>query len=125
MGKVSLIMIETTYTYAKKVRRKLLSPYEAVTCIIQETGMNEASAGILLGTIIKMLNGELYTWGISAESIKYLLEWILRDFDQDYVKKAIVSVRQHIRYKRNGKAGGYGKLESILHEFEQAQGMKK
>lgn len=125
MGKVTCVMIATTYKYAKDVRGKVLSPYEAVTKIVEETGMNAASAGVLLGSILKIFNGELYTWGISVAAVQYLLHHILEDFGEEEVKKAIVSIRQHIRYKKNGKKGAYGKLEAAVYDFEKIQGYKK
>ncbi|MGL5676182.1 MAG: hypothetical protein ACRDDX_07200 [Cellulosilyticaceae bacterium] len=125
MGKVTLEMIQAAYTYAKDVRRNVLSPYEAVTRVIEEIGMNEASAGILLGSILKILNGELYTWGISAEAVDYLLAHILEDFGEEEVRKAITAIRQHVRYKKNGKKGAYAKVESVVYQFEVSNGYKK
>lgn len=125
MGKVSLDRMEIVYEYAKKVREESVRIDKAIQNIAEETEMDESSAKIMVKTIIQMLNGDDYTWAISAEGTKLLLDSILRDFDEAKVKEVITLVRRHMRLKRNGKKGSYENLGAVLYDFEKAHGMKK
>lgn len=89
---------------------------DAAEALADQTGMNRNSAIMYIYAVKNMLQGEIYKRAISQTAAEAFFQYILRDFGEDGLQKAIQSTRQHIVYRR---ACGHtvDKLEALCDRY--------
>ena len=68
---------------------------------LASVGINQNSAKDLIFNLRPLLDGQRFTRSLSTAVIDDYLTWILRDYGNAYLKRAVSSVEQHIQYYRS------------------------
>ena len=111
-------MIEAVYALSKEIYVKKKSREEAVE-EMAKLGMNLNSAKMYIEAFIRMMNGEIYTRGISALAVNYYIANIRIDYGTEYSKKAVTALKKYIKYIENIEGSTRNKLREILKEQQE------
>lgn len=112
-------MIRTCYEYGKKVSEGK-NAQEMADEIVQKTGMNRNSALMYLYAVSGMLDGVVYKRAISAKATKKYFDYILREYGQKGLNKALDATRQHIEYRKECGLTPDA-IEILCDEYEQKE----
>jgi 5-methylcytosine-specific restriction endonuclease McrA len=90
---------------------------------LKKLGLNETSADFFIGNLQCMLKGHIYRKAMSAEATDAFLSWILQDYDEAALDRAVTALRLHIPYYRTstsrpGKLKPAKKLLDVLRKYE-------
>jgi hypothetical protein len=97
---------EEAYIQAVSVWLKKIPESEAVGVLVEDLGMNRASASDMVRNFLQMLKGEEYHRTLSELVTRHYFESISLDFGLDYLKKAIEATRTHVEYYEALSSGG-------------------
>lgn len=89
---------------------------DAAEALATQIGMNRNSAIMYIYAVKHMMQGEIYKRAISQPAAEAFFQYILRDFGEAGLRKAIQSTRLHIAYRR---ACGHtvDKLEALCDRY--------
>lgn len=116
--KITIDMSKGAYEIAKKVYSGKLTRNEGKVKINQVTGMNLGSAQAFITIFLAMMNGEVYKRAFNNETNKFLLESIKSDFGEDFFKKALNAVQQHVNYYSTLGRGHLSGLQQIINQLK-------
>lgn len=97
-GKITEVMVARGYEYGKQYALGQLRFSDAVSKIILESGMNEASAYRTVNNMNGLFEGKKYTSTMSKSMTLWLLEAIRTEFGEDKFQTALNAVEQHLDY---------------------------
>ena len=107
---ITLDVIKQIYPLAKDVFEQRADIYDAHNTLVEDVGMNEATAMIYLQIFQNMMKGECYKRSINGATTEYFLEMILADYGQEAFKTALSSVDKYIK---NYESHGWGEKRNI------------
>ena len=116
--KVTPEMTEICYNYAKiAYEQRNIDINDLASKVSKDTGMNENTAKMNIGSIKAMLEGVEFNRILSSQSLRMCLEFIYRDYGVVGHKKALSATRGHIRYL-NSINQPASNLVEVCDEFE-------
>lgn len=86
--------------------------------ILENSGMEDATAEILAGNVSYMLKGEVYKRAMSIETTEDYLSWIRRDRGDNDLKSSLRALAAHIEYWESTHPGRRKGLREILERYE-------
>ena len=99
--RITLDIIKKIYPLAKDVFERRASRYDVHSTLVEDVGMNRASAMMYVQAFLKMMEGKHYTRTINGHATEYFLEMIHADYGKKALKKALSSVAGHIEYYKS------------------------
>lgn len=90
---------------------------DAVDVLVQECGMNQASARDYVNNFKLFMAGRVYHRTLSAYATRYYLDSILRDFGENALEKALEAVSQHVDYYENLTGAPQSKIRAAVQEL--------
>ena len=119
MERITLDVVKQIYPLAKDVYEGGLDMETAQDNLVKNAGMNPNSAWGYVRVFRRMMEGKRYTRTINEDATRYFLEMILADFNQEALRLALSSVKQHIKYYRSRRPRGLLGIENIHREFSE------
>jgi len=113
-------MAEKSYEVAKQVHSQKFNKAKGINILNKQYGMNRNSASKYIDGIICMLNGQGYKWQMRKNHTEYFLTMIEKEFGFEYLKGALLAVKEHINYDHSkGKSCNVEKLyNSLMQKFD-------
>lgn len=118
-NKLTNDMAEVAYDIAKKVYKDDLRRTEGRNEIVRLTGMNIGSAGDYITNFLAMMNGDQYARTLNEYTTRYFLENILKDFGEEYLKRALIACKKHAEYYASLGRGKLTYVERLVGEFRE------
>ena len=101
-GEITEQMVSACYEYAKQFHAGSIHITDAVSRVVTETGMNEASAQrMIYDSIGGLFAGTIYKSIMSKAATIWIMEAIKDEFGEDKYQTAIKAVEQHLDYKEH------------------------
>lgn len=117
--KVTPEMTEICYQYAKiAYEQKNVDIDDLAEKVAQDTGMNENTAKMNIGSIKAMLEGVGFNRILSSQSLRMCFKFIYNDYGKIGLKKAIDATKEHIRYLNSINNPAIN-LKKVCSEFEE------
>jgi len=101
MATITQQMVEKSYEYGVMVFKKQIDKNKAADLLNTQYKMNQSSALIYVGNIVYLLNGQCYKRIMAEDHTNYFLTMIKKEFELEYLQKALFAVKQHIKYIRS------------------------
>jgi len=117
MAKITTALIEKAYEQAKLV----YFGQESQTIgqdNLEEFGLNRNSAGDLIVNFRCMMDGQKFTRTNNAETTKYYLENISKDYGKNRLTNALSALEEHIDYYEDLQNTTMHKIRKIFDEFK-------
>ena len=108
--RITLDIIKKIYRLGKDVFEQRADIYDVHNTLVEDVGMNRASAMMYLYALLGMMEGEGYKRAINGTATEYFLEMIHADYGPQALKAALSSLDDHIE---NHESYGWGKLRNI------------
>ena len=118
MTKITLDVVKQIYPIAKDVYKGRLDIKDAQDKLVRDVKMNPSSAGGYIRVFLRMMKGEYYTRTINQDATRHFLEMVDADFNQQALRVALSSIKQHIKYYKSRRPGGLPSIQSIYREFQ-------
>lgn len=116
--KVTPEMTEICYQYAKiAYEQRNVDIDDLAEKVAVDTGMNENTAKMNIGSIKAMLEGVEFNRILSSKSLGICLDLIYKDYGKIGLQKALEATRQHIKYL-NSINNPASNLKKVCEEFE-------
>jgi 5-methylcytosine-specific restriction protein A len=110
---------EEAYAQAVRVWLKKIPESEAIGVLVEDLGMNRASASDMVRNFSQMMKGEEYHRTLNELVTRLYFERISLDFGFEYLIRAIEATRAHIEYYEALSSGGNRPgLRKLCREFE-------
>ena len=107
------------YEYGKKVSEGK-NAQEMADEVVQKTEMNRNSALMYLYAVSGMLDGTVYKRAINAKATRKYFDYILQEYGQSGLDKALDATRQHIKYRKECGLTPDA-IETLCDEYEQKE----
>jgi hypothetical protein len=101
MARITQEMVEKSYEVAKQVHNRKYDKTKGINMLNEQYGMNRGSASKYIGGIVCMLNGQGYGSQMAKNHTEYFLTMIEKEFGFEYLKRALLAVKEHINYDHN------------------------
>ena len=94
-----IIHEEVTYQVSKKVYEQEISKKDGVSKLVEELGMNEGSAKIIIGQVFpKFISGEQFSRTLNNKLFDHFLKRISEDYGTIKLSLALKALKLHIDY---------------------------
>lgn len=94
-------MIDACYRAGKEFfNDNTINSLKKANEISLSTGINEKSAYMYINAVKAMLSGEIFKRAISNRATERYFKYILDDYGKEGLKKALESVKEHIKYRQ-------------------------
>jgi predicted HNH restriction endonuclease len=113
---IGIDLIIAAYDISKRYYNKELKRSEGIEKLYS-VGMNRGSAFIYMQVYQHLLNGEVFTRTLSAESFNYFLQQILSDFGENQLAIALDALERHIEYFESIKNYKMGLVREVYNKF--------
>lgn len=100
--KIDRAKYEEAYELGRKVYANELRLTDAKNSL-KAIGVNPNSARDLVDNLRHLLDGQRYKRALSTSTTDHYLTWILRDYGEPALKKAVSALEQHIQYYQSLK----------------------
>lgn len=100
--KIDRAKYEEAYKLGRKVYANELRLTDAKNSL-KAIGLNSSSAVDLVANLRRLLDGQRYTRALSTATTDHYLTWILRDYGEPALKRAVSALEQHIQYYQSLK----------------------
>lgn len=108
-----------SYRQAVKVWNNETSEVDARNILVDNFGMNRASASDMIRNFIQLMKGEVYHRTLSELVTRIYFDNIVADFGLDYLRKAINATVAHANYyEALPKGGGRPGLRKLCNEYK-------
>ena len=108
---------EVIYQVSKRVQKQELSKKEGVSKLVEELGMNEGSAKIIIGQVFpKFISGEQFSRTLNNKLFDHFLKRISEDYGSIKLSLALKALKLHIDYIEK-KGDPKKKLRTIYQQY--------
>lgn len=117
---------EAAYKQAVRVWNKEATEADARNILVDEFGMNNASASDMIRNLAQLLKGEVYHRTLSELTTRIYFDLIIEDFGLDFLRNAIESTNAHVAYYEALPTGGNRPgLRKLCLEYENLLGSSR
>ena len=114
---ITLDIIKKIYLLGKDVFEQRADIYDVHNTLVEDVGMNRASAMMYLYALLGMMEGKGYKRTINVIATEYFLEMIHADYGKEALKTALLSVDEHIKYFESEVKGEHRSIREIHDKF--------